>query len=185
MNCKSTDVSGYPVSVEIFSLLGTKLTTTRKNSLGYGKSWQEGRRARVVGGWKCVRHSFVLVFACQLCLCVFYNFLPCLCPCDVCTFNRRRLRSALSAYLLPFCTHPLPTSTTHPPSPSCGIQFFPRLQPASVCCVADMSKKHILGLAQSGSRSASSRHTKEGVGWGQGNDSDRGKFTSKCDNEQT
>lgn len=130
--------------------------------------------------WKCVRHSFVLVFACQLCLCVFYNFLPCLCPCDVCTFNRRRrLRSALSAYLLPFCTHP---PTTLPPSPSCGIQFFPRLQPASVCCVADMSKKHILGLAQSGSRSV---HTKECGGRSVGNDSDRGKFTSKCDNEQT
>lgn len=67
--------------------------------------------------------SFVLVFACQLCLCVFYNFLPCLCPCDVCTFNRRRLRSALSAYLLPFCTHP-PTPTYHLPPPRRPLVAF-------------------------------------------------------------
>lgn len=114
-----------------------------------------GKRG-VEGEWKCVRHSFVLVFACQLCLCVFYNFLPCLCPCDVCTFNRRRLRSLLICFRFVH-THLPPPTLSLPTSPSCGIQFFPRLQPASVCCVADMSKKHILGLAQSGSRSVQTK----------------------------
>lgn len=71
------------------------------------------------GRGSCVWRSFVLVFACQLCLCVFYNFLPCLCPSDVCTFNRPRLRSALSAYLLPFCTHP-----PHFISPLCPLAAF-------------------------------------------------------------
>lgn len=142
------------------------------------RGWEGGRGS-------CVWRSFVLVFACQLCLCVFYNFLPCLCPSDVCTFNRPRLRSALSAYLLPFCTHPPHYS---PLCPDVAFNFFLdcSLQVSAVSLTCLRSTSLAWPKVAVPVQAAGTTKRRVGRGWGVwGNDSDRGKFTSKCDNEQT
>jgi len=133
LNCESTDakhilracrlsMSAYIVWHEVNddnavnekkSLWLTETKTTAKTKM-VTETETETEAGNTEGASLRSKTAFVLVFACQLCLCVFYNFLPCLCPSEVCTFNRR----LCCAYLLPFCS-----------LPRCGIQFFAQVPP--------------------------------------------------------